>query len=151
MPIEIVTVLLSVILSLIGSLLLTEYRYRRKRSIETSKELEDWYTQSAAFASEVRRIWERLFDKSEAPGGNLSEIQAELGLMEGQISRHASQGEQIGADQAVIDALDDLANECQRVDSRTLHLDSFDAFRDFREDMIETVEQLESTLQSKEA
>lgn len=136
----------SVGFSVIGSVLLTEYRLRREQAVEESAELESWYAESASYAAEVRRVWQRLFDNSGSSGGNLSEIQGEMRLLEGQISRHASNGEQLDADEEVIEALDDLAVECRRPTERTLHLNSGSDFAEFREEILATVEDLEDAL-----
>lgn len=139
----------SVVLSVIGSIVVTEFRLRRERSVEEAVELEQWYTDSAAYAAEVRRIWQRLFDGPDNPGANLSELQSELSLLEGQISRHASTGEQLGADQAVITALDELAAACRRPVEHTLHVNSGSDFVEFRQEVIDVVEDVEQALEKR--
>lgn len=139
----------SVGFSLLGSVLITEYRLRREQSVEESAEIEQWYADSASYAAQVRRTWQRLFDSPEDHGMNLSEIQSELSLLESQISRHASQGEQLGTDQQVIDALDDLASECRRPVERSLHLNSLSEFENFREDILDQVEDVEQALEDR--
>ena len=143
------TVIASVGFSVIGSLLITEYQLRRERSVEEAVELEEWYDDSASYAGQVRRTWQRLFDSPDRPGMNLSEIQSELSLLEGQISRHASQGEQLDANEEVIEELDDLAAECRRPDERSLHSDSLSEFEEMREDILEAVEEVEQTLDKR--
>ena len=143
------SVTLSVIGSIISSLLVTEYQLRRERTVEADIELEEWYTDSAAYAAEVRRTWQRLFDGPESPGGNLSELQGELDLLEGQISRHASAGEQLGADQEVITALDDLAEACRRPVEQTIHVNAETDFVEFREEVLDAVEDVEQAIKER--
>lgn len=144
-----VTVIASVTLSVVGSVLVTEYQIRREQSVEESAELEDWYDQSASYAAEVRRVWQRLFDSADRPGMNLSEIQSELSLLEGQISRHTSTGEQMGADEEVIDALDTLAARSRRPSEQSLHNNSMSDFSDHRAEILEAVEDLEEALNNR--
>lgn len=139
----------SVVLSVLGSVAVTEYQLRRKRSVEADVELEEWYTDSAAYAAEVRRTWQRLFDNPQSPGGNLSELQGELNLLEGQISRHASIGEQLGADQEVVAALDELAKACRRPAGHTVHVNSNSDFMEFREDVLDGVEDVEQAIEER--
>lgn len=144
-----ITVIVSVTLSVIGSLIVTEYQIRREQAVEESAEVEEWYADSASYASQVRRTWQRLFDSPERPGMNLSDIQSELSLLEGQISRHATEGEQIDANQDVIDALDRLAEECRRADNNTLHTNSLSEFENLREEQLEAVEAVEQALENR--
>lgn len=143
------TVGTSVGLSVLGSLIVTEYQIRREQSIEESSELEEWYDDSASYAAQVRRTWQRLFDSPDHRGINPSEIQKELSLLEGQISRHASEGEQLDADEDAIEALDGLASECRRPEERPLHNDSLSEFEEMREDILEKVEEVEQTLERR--
>lgn len=144
-----VTVIVSVGFSVVGSLIVTEYQVRREQSVEESAELEAWYGDSASYASQVRRTWQRLFDDAERPGMNLSEIQSEMSLLEGQISRHASMGEQLDADQTVIAALDTLAVEVRRPDERSLHSNSFSEFEVLREEILAAVSEVEDALANR--
>lgn len=143
------TVIASVGLSVVGSMVVTEYQLRRQQSVEESAELQDWYEDTAGYAAEAHRIWQRLFDSPDRPSGNLSEIQSELGLLEGQMSRHASTGEQIGADSEVIDALDDLARECREPAERPLHMNSMPEFEEMRDDILAAADELEETLEQR--
>lgn len=140
---------LSGLSSLVVAFVVTEYRLRREQSVERSVEVSDWYEDSAAYAAQVRRTWQRLFDSPDRAGMNLSEIQGELSLLEGQISRHASAGEQLGANQEVIDALDTLAEECRRVDDRPLHMDSLSEFEELREDILAAAGEVEHSLNDR--
>lgn len=144
-----ITVISSVGLSAAGSLFITEYQLRREQSVEESAELEEWYDYSASYAGQVRRTWQRLFDSSDRPSMNLSEIQSELNLLEGQISRHAINGEQVDADEDVIDSLDTLAVECRRPDGVPSHNNFIPKFEEFREDILKTVEEVEQALENK--
>lgn len=143
------TITASVGASLLSSILLVEYRLRRQQSIEETADLEEWYDDSASYAAEVRRVWQRLFDSAGNPGRNLSEISSEMSLLEGQISRHASHGEQLGADADVIAALDDLTTECRQPSEHTLHTNSLSDFEEFREDILTAVEDVEETLDNR--
>lgn len=138
--VNVATVLVSVTLSGIAALLVTEYQLRREQSIEVSAELEEWYTDSASYASQARRTWQQLFEDADRP--NLKEIQSELSLLSKQMSRHASQGEQIGADPRVVEKLDDLASECYRVGEASVHMNSASEFAEYRKDGLEVVEDL---------
>lgn len=144
-----ITVVASVGLSVVGSMVVTEYQLRREQSVEESAELEEWYDDSAGYAAQVRRTWQRLFDSPDYIAVNLSEIQSELSLLEGQISRHASQGEQLDADEDVIEALDTLTTECRRPTDRSLHSDSLSEFEEFREDILDSVEDVEQALENR--
>lgn len=144
-----VTLVASVGLSLLGSALLVDYRLRREQSFEESVELEQWYSDSAGYAAEVRRIWQRLFDSAEHSGMNLSEIQSEMSLLEGQLSRHASNGEQLGADERVIETLDGLASECRRASEGRLHTNSLSEFDEYRDDVLDAVQDVEESLEDR--
>jgi hypothetical protein len=135
--------------SLLASIILVEYRLRRERSVEESAELDQWYNESASYAAEVRRVWQRLFDSADRSSGNLSEISSEMSLLERQISRHASNGEQLGADEEVVASLDDLAEECRQVTEHSIHLNSAAEFEEFRVDILDEVEELEATLDDR--
>lgn len=144
-----VTVVVSVGLSVLGSLLVTEYQLRREQSVEESAELEDWYDESAEYAAEVRRTWQRLFDTPERPSMNLSEIQSEHSLLESQISRHASAGEQLGTDKQVINALDGLAQHCRKADQLTVHHNCVPEFEDLRDEILDAVQEVETSLEDR--
>lgn len=141
-----ITVVASVGLSVAGSLAVTEYQLRREQSVEASAELQDWRDEAAGYASEVRRTWQRLFDTPERVSLNLSELQGEHSLLEGQISRHASTGEQLDADQEVIEALDELAQQCRNVEQHHLGSNSLEEFEELRNEALDAVEEVESAL-----
>lgn len=144
-----ITIAISIGGSLIASMLLVEYRLRRERSVEECVELEQWYADCAGYAAEVRRIWQRLYDSADQPGTNLSEIRSEMSLLEGQISRHASKGEQKGANEGVISALDELASECRQTSEHQIHINSLPEFQEFRDDIIAAVEDVEDILDER--
>lgn len=143
------TVVTSVLLSVVGSVIVTEYKFYRESSLEESEELEGWYDDSLEYASEVRRTWNRLFTNAENPGLNLSEIQAELSQYESQISRHASSGEQLGAEVEVIEALDEFADQCRRPTELPLHTNSTDEFIEYRDDIIEAADAVTESVQER--
>ncbi|TQQ83610.1 hypothetical protein EGH24_02120 [Halonotius terrestris] len=140
------TVLASGLLSFIVSIASFEVRLRREQSVEESAEVEDWYTETAAHAAEVRRTWQRLWDSPEHPGSNLTEISSQMGLFERQISRHASSGEQLDVDPDVVDALDALAEECRKPSEHSFHSNSNSEFVEFRNDILDAVERVEEHL-----
>jgi hypothetical protein len=143
------TVVVSVGLSVLGSILVTEYQLRRERSLEESDELNAWYDDCASFASEVRRIWTRNFDKPDQYHVNPSEIQSEMSLLERQISRHATEGEQLGAEQTVIDALDELASECKQTDEATYGTNVISVFEQLQVSNMKAVESVEKALEDR--
>ncbi|KZX49532.1 hypothetical protein [Haloarcula sp. K1] len=138
---------LSVSLSAIASMGLTEYRLKREQSVEEANEIDEWYTKSAEYAADVRRSWQRIFDTPEGQAANLSELQSEMSLLEGQISRHASEGEQLGVDEEPIEALDRLADECRRTAEHRTHINSYPEFEEFRQETLDAVEELEEVLE----
>lgn len=138
--------ILTVAASAVVSLGLVEYRLRRQQSVEESAQLEEWYNDSATFAAETRRTWQRMWDSAEHPQNNMSQISSEMGLLEGQISRHASQGEKLDVDQEVIDALDNLAARCREASEHTIHNNSGEYFEQFRRDILDAVEEVEDSL-----
>lgn len=140
------TVLASGLLSFVVSIASFEVRLRREQSVEKSAEVEDWYTETAAHAAEVRRTWQRLWDSPEHPGSNLTEISNQMGLFERQISRHASSGEQLDVDPNVVDALDVLAEECRKPSEHSFHSNSDSEFIEFRTNILNAVERVEETL-----
>jgi hypothetical protein len=141
------TVGASVGLSVIGSILVTEFQIRREVSVEQSREIEDWYDETAAYAAEVRRLWQRQWDLSDQPRGNFSELSSELSLLEGQMSRHASNGEQLtGVDQDVVEALDEVANRCRDVSEHAGYIGDSDDIEEYRENILNAVEELETKL-----
>jgi len=139
----------SVVLSVIGSVFLTEYRLRRERSVEEVAELEDWYDDSVGLAAEARRNWQRLFDTPQKPESNFTELKNEMSLLEGQISRHASAGEQLGADSETINALDQLAAECRRAGKHQIHMNSLPEFEEFRDNILAKVEEVEEAIETR--
>lgn len=143
------TILASVLLSALASIGLTEFRLRRKKSFEERSEIEDWYDRSAEYAAQVRRVWQRLFDSAENPSTNLSEIQSEMSLLEGQLSRHATEGEQLDVDEKVIESLDSLADACRRPVEHHKHMNSKPEFAEFREQILEEVSNLETVLDNR--
>jgi hypothetical protein len=145
------TVGASVGLSVIGSILVTEFQIRRERSVEESQEIEEWYDETAAYAAEIRRIWQRQWDLSNQPRGNFSELSSELSLLEGQMSRHASVGEQLtDVDQDVVDALDEVANRCRDVSEHTGYIGDDDDIEEYRENILDAVEGLEDELGNRD-
>jgi hypothetical protein len=130
-------------------MLLVEYRFRRKQSFEESATVDEWYREATSYAAEVRRVWQRLFDSAEDPAGNLSEIQGEMSLLERQMSRHASNGEQLNANEDVIESLDELAEVCRQPSDHRIHMHSTSDFAEFRDDVLEAVEELESALDDR--
>lgn len=145
------TVGASVGLSVIGSILVTEFQIRRELSVEQSQETEDWYDDTAAYAAEVRRLWQRQWDLSNQPRGNFSELSGELSLLEGQMSRHASDGEQLtGVDQDVVEALDKVANECRNVSDHTGYIGDADDIEEYHENILAAVEDLEDELENSD-
>lgn len=134
------TVGASVLLSVVGSIVVTEYQLQRESSIEESEEIENWYNKSASLAGQVQRSWARMFEDAEMAEMNLSELQSEMSLLEDQISRHATEGERLDANSDVISALDNLAEECRSVSELPLHMDSSSDFSDRSEDINEAAE-----------
>ena len=147
--VDILTISLSAGVSLLSSLALVEYRLRRQQSVEETAQLEEWYQDSAAYAAETRRIWPRMWDSADLPRNNSSQIGSEMGLLEGQISRHASEGEKLDVDQDVIDALDTLAEECRRPSEHGIHGNSGEHFEEFRRDILDAVEDVEDSLDER--
>jgi hypothetical protein len=141
------TVFVSVGLSVLGSVVVTEYQIRREQAVEESAEVDDWYAETANYASQIRRTWQRLFDTPDQYHVSLSEIQSKLSLLEGQISRHATEGEQLGVDDDVIDSLDELADTCRAPSNAPLHSDSLEQFSEFRDDCLNAVEAVEESLE----
>lgn len=142
-----VTVGTSVGLSVLGSIVVTEFQIRREQSVEESQEIEDWYDDTAVYAAEVRRLWQRKWDLSDRPRGNFSELSSELSLLEGQMSRHASDGEQLtDVDQEVVEDLDKVANKCRDVSEHTGYIGDGDDIAEYRENILNAVEQLEDKL-----
>jgi len=146
-----VTVGASVGLSVIGSILVTEFQIRREQSVEQSQEIDNWLDETAAYAAEVRRLWQRQWDLSDQPRGNFSELSSELSLLEGQMSRHASDGEQLTrVDQDVVEALDELANNCRDVSEHTGYIGDGDDIEEYRENILNAVEELETKLDNRD-
>jgi len=145
------TVIASVVLSVIGSVLVTEFQIRRELSVEESQETDDWYNQTAAYAAEVRRLWQRQWDRSDQPKINFSELSGELSLLEGQMSRHASDGEQLtGVDQDIVGALDEVANNCRAMSEHSTYVGDEDDIEEYRKNILDAVEGLESELESRD-
>jgi hypothetical protein len=49
---------LSGLVSFLVALGTTEYRLRRKQSVEDEAEVNEWYSETASIASDVQNIWE---------------------------------------------------------------------------------------------
>lgn len=143
------TVIIAVLTSAVLSFLVTEYRIRREQSVEESAEMREWYNDCIGYTAEVARVWQRNFDEPDDHRENLSEIKSQMALIEKQISRHASSGEQLGADEDVIDALDTLAAQCSKVGERSLHMDSLDEYTEFREEIMAAVDNVEDAVESQ--
>lgn len=142
------TVGASVGLSILGSIVVTEFQIRRELSVEESQEIEDWYDETAAYAAEIRRLWQRQWDQSDRPRGNFSELSSELSLLEGQMSRHASDGEQLKrVDQDVVEALDGVANKCREISEHSDYLNDVDQIEQYRESILDSVKELEDELE----
>ncbi|WP_281195736.1 hypothetical protein [Halorubrum sp. F4] len=141
------TVGASVGLSVVGSLIVTEFQIRRELSVEESQEIDDWYDQSAAYAAQIRRIWQLQWDQADVPGRNFSKLSSKISLQETQISQHASSGEQLaGVDQDVVDALDQVANECRSLSEHSRHLNDIEEIQEIRDNILEAVGELEEKL-----
>lgn len=145
------TVGASVGLSVIGSILVTEFQIRREVSVEQSQEIDEWYSDTAAYAAQVRRLWQRQWDLSNQPRGNFSELSSELSLLEGQMSRHTSDGEQFtDVGQDVVEALDQVANRCRDVSEYTGYIGDSDDIEEYRENILDAVEVLECELENRD-
>lgn len=139
----------TVLVSVGGSLAVVEYRIYRGQSVDESNEVSNWYGDTAAYAAEIRRVWQRKWDRSDVARGNFSETSSEISLLEGQMSRHASEGEQLDVDQSVVDALDEVANRCREVSEHTGHLNDSDEIEEYRNQILDAVEVLEEALESR--
>lgn len=145
--VDLATIFISVSLSLISSLIVIEYRLRRKKSVEESAEVEEWYADSRKLAAEVRRNWQRLFDEKRSP--QFSELKSEMSLISSKISRHNSLGEQLGVDKEVINKLDILLEECQESSEKIIHTNSKEEFEQKRESVLNAVSDVEDYLEDK--
>lgn len=143
--VDIATIGASVILSLIGSFLLTEYKLRREQSIEESVELNEWYADAGRYASEVERTWNRQYENAKIP--DRKGIKQQMALFEKQISRHTSTGEYLDADEEAIELLDELADACNTLSG--VHLTTDDSpFREAGEDCMGAAKDVEEYLEN---
>jgi hypothetical protein len=140
---------LSALASLLVAFFTTEYRLRREQSVEEKAEIEDWYSDTKGYAAEVRRNWQRLFDSPDRSATNLNELKSEMSLLEGQISRHASQGEQLGVASEAVEALDKLAHKCRKPANQNLYPDSKERFEEFRTEVLNAVDDVEEAVDQK--
>lgn len=140
------TVIASVSLSVLGSLIVTEFQLRREQSIEESAEITEWYEECYSYASQVERDWNKNFGDVEGRHINMGKLQSRLSLLETQISQHASEGEKVEIDDEVISKLDDLAKECRELTNMTLHLNSKEEFSESEDNILEAVEKLEEAV-----
>lgn len=144
--VDIATIGTSVLLSLTGSFLLTEYKLRRQQSIEESAELDEWYADAGRYASEVERTWNRQYENAQSP--DRKGIKQQMALFEKQISRHTSTGEYLDADEDAIELLDGLADACNELSGVYL-TNHASPFREAGEDCVAAAEDVEEYLENR--
>lgn len=137
----------TVLASILSSVLVAEVRLRRKLSVEASQEVVEWYDQTAAYAAQIRRLWQRQWDLDQSRA-NFGELASNINLLESEMSRHASEGEQLDVDQGVVEALDDVTDSCRDVSDHSQYINDTEEINEYREDMLDAVSELEETLEN---
>ena len=143
--VDAVSVGASAIVSLLVALGTTEYRLRRAQSVEESAEIENWYIEAAQLASRLQKTWRQKFEKpmQENTFSGYDEVQSKMNLMAGQLNSHASEAQGKDVDEAVVNALDETANACEKVYQIHIHLNSQPEFREKGNQAVEKAEKLE--------
>lgn len=133
------TIAVSAVVSLVVSLVSFEYRFRRERGLKESDEVNSWYAESAQLGSSVQNTWRRKFVRPNERGTftSFDEVQREMNLLSNQISRHADEGETLDVDDEVITTLRETANACREVYDIRIHSNSMDQFKNSGQEAVE--------------
>ena len=144
-PVE--TILLSTgasaIVSVVVSIITTEYRLRRKQTVSEQQENEDWQRQAVQFGREVRRKWQRDYEEHRKHFTSFDEMKREMKILANQLDTHANEGEDRDVDDEVVEKLRACASACRtlsqvRVSSnRTPWEEAGEAVKDTAEDLEE--------------
>lgn len=143
----IIPALVSGIISFVVALGVTEYRLRRKQSVESKAEINEWYSDTASIASDVRNLWksdyERIISDERKGRVKYSEIQRAIKLRSKQINTHIADASSLSIDEEVVDELEDLKDRCSALAQATTAMGPNTEFQDRGREMVDKATRVE--------
>mgnify|MGYP006279405795 CR=1 FL=1 len=135
------------LVSFLVALITTEYRLRRKQSVESQNEVQEWYAEAAQSASDIELIWENEYEVKRENGAAASfdEITRRMKMRGRQVNSHVGEAKSIDVDQELVEELEELSRLCSSLSDIPTGLGKNTEYRDRgREiaDEAQTVEEL---------
>lgn len=143
--VDLVSVGLGAIATLIATALGYEYRRHRNRSTEDTEIHNEWYIETAELAAEVQSVWQGKYVRPNERGTSTSfdEVKKEMKLLAKQLSRHCNKTKDLDVDEEVINAARATADACRDVAQMRIYIGSGDKFKNFGETAVEEAQRLE--------
>lgn len=138
---------LSGLVSFLVALGTTEYRLRRKQSVEDKAEVNDWYSETASIASDVQNIWENDYERivSDERKGRVDydELQRVIKLRSKQMNTHIADSSSLDVDGDVVEELEQLKDKSSALSQTITSIGSNTEFRDRGREMVEKAKNVE--------
>lgn len=138
---------LSGLVSFLVALGTTEYRLRRKQSVEDEAEVNEWYSETASIASDVQNIWESDYERivSDERKGRVDydELQRVIKLRSKQMNTHIADSSSLDVDGDVVEELEQLKDKSSALSQTITSIGSNTEFRDRGREMVEKAKNVE--------
>lgn len=139
---------LSGLVSFLVALGTTEYRLRRKQSVEDKAEINEWYSETASMASDVQNIWESDYERivSDERKGRVDydELQRVIKLRSKQINAHIAESSSLDVDEGVVEELEQLKDKSSALSQTITSIGNNTEFRDRGREMVEKAKNVEN-------
>lgn len=149
----IIPTVVSGIVSFVVALGITEYRLKREQSVESEAEINEWYSDTASIASDVRNIWESDYERvvSDERKGHVkySELQRAIKLRSKQINTHIADSSSLNVDEEVVDELEELKDKCSALAEAVTSMGPNTEFKDRGRKMVEKAKTVEEVALDK--
>lgn len=107
------------LVTILGGLLLREVWYRRKQSLETQSDHQDWYADAVSHCEKGLQAL-RNFENASRP--NYDETRMEMRATGTQVTRHAGDAAGMDIDEDVVEALRKAGEACQALSNAQTYI-----------------------------
>ncbi|MFP8953137.1 hypothetical protein ACLI4Z_09225 [Natrialbaceae archaeon A-arb3/5] len=133
------------VVSFLVALGTAEYRLRREQTVETKKQVQSWYAETAQLASNVRILWKNEYEEKTNGDGMIQydEIKRQMKLRGRQINGHIGESKSVEVDQDVVDELEELGRLCSSLSDVLTRMGTNEDFRERGREIIDQAEKVE--------
>ena len=133
------------VVSFLVALGTTEYRLRREQTVETKKQVQSWYAETAQLASNVRILWKNEYEEKTNGDGMIQydEIKRQMKLRGRQINGNIGESKSVEVDQDVVDELEELGRLCSSLSDVLTRMGTNEDFRERGREIVGQAEKVE--------